>query len=1077
MITSLLNESFVRGIKQKVLNNILFVLLVLPYAIFGQVEFDTITPVDMQLIARDVVTNKGEVIFKGKIDNTSGSYDYDYLNVKVYEGQTYFSAGGHAKINEFDIPISSYVNNIATFDTSSTPLFLYSRLYNYSFLITGKKNDVLGGNQMWIQNVVIGDVYIIQGQSNSVAVMQTPPDQSASLNEDIFIRTFASAIRNDGLLNQLVWNEAHGDGDGENGGEGIAGFVGQWGLKLAKLMVDHPDENKRVPIAIFNGAQGNTEISYFSKEAPEIYPPNGVLTKNNYNRLWYRLNKTNLKEAVRAVFWSQGENDVFYSTSTSDYITRFNQIKTDWEGLDDYPNIEKIYIFQTKSGCSSTIGDRVGVEIKEAQRQLALDSNIHIMQTMALTNSSANFNCHFPFINGYEEFAKRIFKLVDRDFYGNSSYSSDIEPPMITNAYLTSNTTLVVQTDANTLTINNLPALDFIVANAGITNIQIDNSGKSKIIFTLDQNPGGNANITYKGLGAGEDLINSIINSEDLELVCFNEFPIDTSLEAHWSSSSWAPSAPVSTMNAFIEDNYDASDGNIIANNLTINTGVNLNLESSPSSTTSVVVYGDLTINGTFTIGDKESLVMKVDGTTIIGNITKKESSTARNDIHDFTYWSSPVINTDALISSVFSGVDPNRIFYYDQSQSQETVPGVGDYWSVWQLASGTMTSGLGYAAEGTNIGMHNISFTGEPNNGLIQVGVVHQPSSGNDFNLIGNPYPSAIDINLFFDANNNLDGTAYLWTHNTQISAGGDFVVDDYASINSSGGTAACSGCPKPTSNIGSSQGFFVTTANNGSNQVEFNNTMRIANANDQFFKSSNSKGQEDIKVKELDRIWLNLTTQEGGFNQILIGFLKDATNEVDRGYDALKFSGSSNPIAFYSQINKEKYAIQGVSKYRTNQSIILGFDTNIAPRVFTISIDKIEGHLKKAHIYLEDRVLNITHDLKKSDYEFEQATTGANLDRFVLKFNNRGPKGRDHSDKANFKAYKTHHQTIAIRSEDVIRKIKVYDIYGKMLILRSVNSKTFELNTKKIKEGTILIIEAVFENGEVVRKKTIVY
>ena len=70
-------------------------------------------------------------------------------------------------------------------------------------------------------------------------------------------------------------------------------------------------------------------------------------------------------------------------------------------------------------------------------------------------------------------------------------------------------------------------------------------------------------------------------------------------------------------------------------------------------------------------------------------------------------------------------------------------------------VASGPMIQGQGYAAEGPTgtTGVHNISFTGTPNNGLvaIELNLWADGDLDNDFNLIGNPYPSAINIDLFF--------------------------------------------------------------------------------------------------------------------------------------------------------------------------------------------------------------------------------------------------------------------------------------------------------------------------------------
>ena len=103
---------------------------------------------------------------------------------------------------------------------------------------------------------------------------------------------------------------------------------------------------EQVPIAIFNGAHGAQPISFFLKDAPLIPdPPIGYtpLTINNYNRLFIRLDTTGLKNHVKAILWSQGENDLAEGTSTQAYKDMFNALKTDW--LTDYPSIQKFYIF------------------------------------------------------------------------------------------------------------------------------------------------------------------------------------------------------------------------------------------------------------------------------------------------------------------------------------------------------------------------------------------------------------------------------------------------------------------------------------------------------------------------------------------------------------------------------------------------------------------------------------------------------------------------------------------------------------------------------------------------------------
>ena len=154
-----------------------------------------------------------------------------------------------------------------------------------------------------------------------------------------------------------------------------------------------------------------------------------------------------LKNAVRAILWSQGEADSFSNgLSTSAYKIAFNNLKNSW--LEDYQLLEKIFIFQTRDCDCGTINEG-RKKIKEAQRQLAEDySNIYIMGTSGISVHSDN--CHFPFSNGYELFGDRIFKPLMKSIYGYN-YSSEIDPPLILSVSLTQNQTILIETSSSNL--------------------------------------------------------------------------------------------------------------------------------------------------------------------------------------------------------------------------------------------------------------------------------------------------------------------------------------------------------------------------------------------------------------------------------------------------------------------------------------------------------------------------------------------------------------------------------------------------------------------------------------------------
>ncbi len=91
-----------------------------------------------------------------------------------------------------------------------------------------------------------------------------------------------------------------------------------------------------------------------------------------------------------------------------------------------------------------------------------------------------------------------------------------------------------------------------------------------------------------------------------------------------------------------------------------------------------------------------------------------------------------------------------------------------------WETAASEMVVGKGYIIRGPQVtgpppppGLYSATFKGEPNNGIKTIAIGPRGTS----NLLGNPYPSAIDADAFLATNSTLvEGTIYLWTHKTAI-------------------------------------------------------------------------------------------------------------------------------------------------------------------------------------------------------------------------------------------------------------------------------------------------------------------
>jgi hypothetical protein len=430
----------------------------------------------------------------GNVNNSGVSYDAIQVEV-LREGAAYNSTSENLSFN----------GNTASFNIAVT---IAAELKNYTIKING----ITAGSSTSIRTIneiVAGDVFIVQGQSNAEANSR---NGSANGSQSSFIRVYANGTENgSNLQNNDNWYIAQGDGHKETNGN-----TGQWGLKLARMLMD----DLNIPIAIFNGAHGGQPIEFF--QAPGNYTTS---TSSNYGRMYYRLNKTGLKNNVRAILWSQGEANSFNSGMNTDaYINYFNTLKAAW--LNDYPNIEHFYMFQTRD-CNCGTSSVGRLKIKEAQRQLALNNaTISIMPTTGMTLHSDD--CHYPYINGYEKFATRIYPLVKRDIY-NETPTQTIDAPMILSAKLMSPSSLEIETDTplqlNSTSLANIQQ-DFTMSNVGtasITDVQISGS---KIIFTLSTYPGFGRTSTISFIGKLANSTLNITNDNSLELVNFSNFPI-----------------------------------------------------------------------------------------------------------------------------------------------------------------------------------------------------------------------------------------------------------------------------------------------------------------------------------------------------------------------------------------------------------------------------------------------------------------------------------------------------------------------------------------------------------------------
>jgi len=427
---------------------------------------------------------------------------------------------------------------------------------------------------------------------------------------------------------------------------------------------------------------------------------------------------------------------------------------------------------------------------------------------------------------------------------------------------------------------------------------------------------------------------------------------------------------------------------------------------------------------------------------------------------YDVTYWSSPVVGLS------MHDLSPQTLFDKYHYWNATTTKWVPSYYG-----EKIMEAGYGYSIRAPQTydlaipSNFTAKFTGVPNNGNIPIQIV----SGK-LNLLGNPYPSAIDAEKFITDNGDV-GPLYFWSHNTppkRIEGTNTFTYDsaDFAVFTLMGQTQPSPKGQIPNGYIAVGQGFF-TQPNVSS--ILFTNEQRVKAKNTAFFKTTEKTSQI-----EKNRLWLNLTNSDGAFKQMLIGYATGATNNLDYNYDATTM-GSNSYIDFYSINETKKLTVQGRALPFDNSDIVpIGYKSTVQGNL-TISIDHTDGFFDTQAVYLEDKTTGSITDLRTSNYTFKTAV-GTFTDRFLLRYTNKtlGTDDFENVKDGILVAVKSKAINVTSGAEN-IKEVQIYTIGGQALYSKNkIEAK--ELNITNLHStNQVLLVKVMLENDHTVTKKII--
>ena len=268
-----------------------------------------------------------------------------------------------------------------------------------------------------------------------------------------------------------------------------------------------------------------------------------------------------------------------------------------------------------------------------------------------------------------------------------------------------------------------------------------------------------------------------------------------------------------------------------------------------------------------------------------------------------------------------------------------------------------------------------------------------HSPASSNlsysnqdagllGFNLVGNPYPSAIDWDKLNNTNGDISGTNVSISIYSYNAANKNYAV--YQS--GTGGTG-----PNGGSNIiGSGQGFFVV-ATSANATLTFNESAKTSTTYTGVASGVNILSKQPITAAVLSLMRLKMALDSVNTDETMILFDKNAKSAFDRNEDARYLAGGGK--VSLSSLSQDSVAIAiNHLPLKSGQPVRLNVNSSVSG-TFMLSLEDLRGIPKMYDIWLKDNFagdsvnLRITNTHSFTIDRSNPATFGKNRFAIIVK------------------------------------------------------------------------------------------
>ena len=493
-----------------------------------------------------------------------------------------------------------------------------------------------------------------------------------------------------------------------------------------------------------------------------------------------------------------------------------------------------------------------------------------------------------------------------------------------------------------------------------------------------------------------------------------------------WATGSnwWAGAVPVSTGDAVI---YTAANLPLVS---TAGQQCRRLFIHNEYSTVTISPAGQLTATGKTTLISDEG----TPGTWAL--IIRSDATGTGSFIDNGTFDGIGVASVERFLEYGTSGqwhfigipvTQINAWTYYDQYMKYYDESTHHYKYVIASTADSLLNSdGLGYAMW-ANLADFTAVQNGTPNTGTMNIPVTRSYDAGtadyDGWNLVANPYTSAVDISLLTPGWTNTEPSAWFWD-----GPAGNFKV-----YPSGGGGSHSQYCP-----VG--QGFFVhcndasaTPVVPGSGTVVMTNAARV-HSTESFLKGS---------MADILRV-----TARGAANayndELSIYFAENLTDGYDPGHDARKMAGDALAPQIYTRMGEYDLSVNALPFPEEEWSVTMGFRAG-QPGSYMLTASETESFPPDIEITLEDLKEGIVRNLRADpDYAFSH-DPASDPDRFRIRFSARGLGSPEPAAGGQVTVYTSGGQLVVsgAGSGSLTGRVQVYDLLGRTLTTKELTGQ----------------------------------